>query len=40
LGPTLLDARERAYDAVRPIQFDGRHFRTDIAMRALRLSRA
>jgi phosphoribosylamine--glycine ligase len=40
LGPTLLEARERAYAAVRPIQFDGRHFRTDIAMRALRLSRA
>ena len=40
LGMTLLEARERAYAAVRPIQFDGRHFRTDIAMRALRLSHA
>lgn len=40
LGPTLLEARERAYAAVRPIQFEGRHFRTDIAMRALRQSRA
>lgn len=40
LGPTLLEARERAYGAVQPIQFDGRHFRTDIARRAPRLSRA
>jgi phosphoribosylamine--glycine ligase len=40
LGPTLLEARERAYAAVKPILFDGRHFRSDIAMRALRLSHA
>ncbi|MGE3152560.1 MAG: phosphoribosylamine--glycine ligase [Nitrospiraceae bacterium] len=35
LGPALLEARERAYAAIQPIQFDGCHFRTDIAMRAL-----
>ncbi len=35
LGGTLTAARREAYQAVRPISFDGCHFRTDIAHRAL-----
>lgn len=34
-GPTLADARRDAYRIVRSISFDGCHFRTDIAHRAL-----
>ena len=34
-GPSLLDAREQVYSAVPAIIFDGRHYRTDIAHRAL-----
>ncbi|MDR4480820.1 MAG: phosphoribosylamine--glycine ligase [Nitrospira sp.] len=34
-GPTLLEARGQVYQAVPAIRFDGRHFRTDIAHRAL-----
>lgn len=34
-GPSLLDAREQVYQAVPAIEFDGRHYRTDIAHRAL-----
>ena len=34
-GPTLLEARGQVYQAVPVIRFDGRHFRTDIAHRAL-----
>ncbi len=30
LGPTLKQARERAYDAIKQIAFEGRHFRKDI----------
>ncbi len=40
VGTSIADARDRAYDVVRTIQFDGCHYRTDIAMRALRLSHA
>jgi phosphoribosylamine---glycine ligase len=35
IGPDLMTARERAYDTVRQIRFDGCHFRSDIAHRAL-----
>jgi phosphoribosylamine--glycine ligase len=34
-GPSLLAAREQVYNAVPSIVFDGRHYRTDIAHRAL-----
>jgi phosphoribosylamine--glycine ligase len=33
-GPTLADARARAYDAIERISFDGMQVRTDIAARA------
>jgi phosphoribosylamine--glycine ligase len=36
MGPTLQEARSRAYDVVRGITFEGRHYRTDIALKALR----
>ena len=35
LGPTPGEARERAYDAARVIDFDGKQMRTDIAARAV-----
>jgi phosphoribosylamine--glycine ligase len=35
LGTTIADARDRAYAAVKKIRFDGAHYRTDIAHRAL-----
>jgi phosphoribosylamine---glycine ligase len=35
IGLDLMKARERAYDTVRQIRFDGCHFRSDIAHRAL-----
>ena len=35
IGPDLAMARQRAYDTVSKIRFDGCHFRTDIAYRAL-----
>lgn len=34
-APSLLQAREQVYQAVPSILFDGRHYRTDIAYRAL-----
>ncbi|MBI4729276.1 MAG: phosphoribosylamine--glycine ligase [Acidobacteria bacterium] len=34
LGHDLAEARERAYDAAARIEFEGRHYRTDIAARA------
>jgi phosphoribosylamine--glycine ligase len=34
LGETFEKAREHAYEAVRTIEFEGAHFRTDIALRA------
>ncbi|GKS58736.1 phosphoribosylamine--glycine ligase [Nitrospira sp.] len=40
VGTSIADARERVYHAVRGIHFEGCHFRTDIALRALRLSLA
>lgn len=40
VGTSIADARDRAYARVRTLHFDGCHFRTDIAMRALRLSPA
>jgi phosphoribosylamine--glycine ligase len=36
LGDTLADAKARAYEAVKLIQFPGVHYRTDIADKALR----
>ena len=36
LGKTIADAQQAAYRRVRTISFDGCHFRTDIAHRALR----
>ena len=36
LGDDLGQAREKAYDAVGKIQFEGAHYRTDIGHRALR----
>jgi phosphoribosylamine--glycine ligase len=36
VGARLQEARDRAYDAARGISFEGCHFRTDIAARALR----
>lgn len=33
-GSSLAQARERAYDAVKRIHFDGMHYRTDIALEA------
>jgi len=35
LGANIAEARERAYAAVERITFEGRHYRTDIARRAL-----
>ncbi len=35
LGPTPLEARDRAYDAARRISFDGMQMRSDIAARAV-----
>ena len=34
LGPTITEARTRAYDAVALIHFEGAHFRRDIALSA------
>lgn len=39
LGDTLAAARDRAYAAMKCIHFEGMHYRTDIAHRALRLTR-
>jgi len=36
LGKTIAEARERAYDAVARIHFDGAQFRRDIGHRAIR----
>lgn len=35
LGETVAEAKARAYDAVKKIQFDGAYYRTDIADRAI-----
>jgi phosphoribosylamine--glycine ligase len=35
LAPTLADARDRAYAAVKQIHFDGAQYRTDIAAKGL-----
>ena len=34
-GSTISEARESAYQAIRAIDFDGAHYRTDIGWRAL-----
>ena len=36
LGDSLRIARNRAYDAVQPIRFDGMQYRTDVGHRALK----
>jgi phosphoribosylamine--glycine ligase len=36
LGDTLADAKARAYEAVKLINFPGVHYRTDIADKALK----
>ncbi|MCL6437118.1 MAG: phosphoribosylamine--glycine ligase [Rubrobacteraceae bacterium] len=36
-GPTILEARARAYAAVEQIHFEGMHYRTDIALEAIEL---
>lgn len=36
LGKDIAEARERAYNAIRKIHFDGMHFRKDIALKALK----
>ncbi len=36
LGKTIAEARERAYDAVGRIHFDGAQFRRDIGHRAIK----
>ena len=36
-GPTIIEARARAYAAVEQIHFEGMHYRTDIAMEAIEL---
>ena len=36
LGNTVADARRRAYAAISKIQFDGMHYRKDIAHQALK----
>ena len=35
LGEGIGEARDRAYENVRRIEFDGAHYRTDIAARAV-----
>jgi phosphoribosylamine--glycine ligase len=37
-GPTIAEAQQAAYRRVQKISFDGQHYRTDIAHRALRRS--
>jgi phosphoribosylamine--glycine ligase len=34
MAPTLAQARERAYDAMRRVSWPGMHYRTDIALEA------
>jgi phosphoribosylamine--glycine ligase len=36
LGDTIVDAQQRAYEAMRKIHFDGMHYRHDIGHRAIR----
>ena len=38
LGDNFMEAREKAYDAVKKINFEGMHYRTDIALRAARIT--
>jgi phosphoribosylamine--glycine ligase len=39
LGDTIAAAQKRAYDAMAKIQFDGMHYRRDIAHQAIKLAR-
>jgi phosphoribosylamine--glycine ligase len=39
LGDTIADAKERAYQAVEKIKFDGAYFRRDIADKAISKSK-
>ena len=36
LGKDIVEARERAYEAVKRIHFDGMHYRTDIGLKAVK----
>src|SRR5829696_5991309 len=36
-GPSIIEARARAYAAVEQIHFEGKHYRTDIALEAIEL---
>ena len=36
LGKDIVEARERVYEAVKRIQFDGMHYRTDIGLKAVK----
>ena len=36
LGKTIADAQKRAYEAIKHVQFDGIHYRTDIGRQAVR----
>ena len=36
LGKDVVEARERVYEAVKKIHFDGMHYRTDIGMKAIK----
>lgn len=36
IGSTVQEARDKAYQAVQKISFDGAHYRSDIAQKALR----
>ena len=36
-GPTIIEARARAYAAVEQIHFEGMQYRTDIALEAIEL---
>jgi phosphoribosylamine--glycine ligase len=38
LGNTFMEARDRVYDAIKKIYFEGMHYRTDIALRACKLT--
>jgi len=39
LGDTIADAKARAYEAVGKIQFEGAYWRTDIADKAIKLTK-
>jgi len=40
LGDSFIDARDKAYEAIEMITFEGMHYRTDIALRACQVSQS